>query len=123
MNQFKLYDTVLYQGHERMITDRRGEDEYRIALNHGTHTTWEWVKGDELTFTSHAIPLTGPAFSIVLEGCNTKEQEMVNAWSAAADAIGKGGKAKSALAAFKKAEREYLKTLQSLHKAAKSFQP
>lgn len=52
MMQFKLYDTVLYQGQEVRITDERGEgdaQEYRVAINHVTHDTWEWVKGDQLS--------------------------------------------------------------------------
>lgn len=52
MGQFRDMDVVIYQGKRRRITDMRGTgeaEEYRIVFNHGTHSTWKWVKPSELT--------------------------------------------------------------------------
>jgi hypothetical protein len=59
MGKFGLYDTVVYQGKERSITDQRGENEYRIEFNHGTHSTFDWVIEDKLSPLVEHVPLAG----------------------------------------------------------------
>jgi hypothetical protein len=65
MDTFKESDIVIYQGEEVRITDSKPEeDQWRIAFNHGTHTTWKWVSGDEI---APRIKRTAHGLKVVLE--------------------------------------------------------